>query len=70
MKHNFEAGYYINSKDQLAIIYPNMMTYVWIEPKNAPDEWDFYDGKVGFWYCFIMNTTFKSVFQWERIGDL
>ena len=59
-----KAGYYLNSRGNLAIIYPDKNTEVWVDSKDnvflSPEKW----------LKFQMNNLYESMFEWEFLGDL
>lgn len=59
-----KAGYYMNSRGNLAIVYPDKITEVWVDSND----------KVFFsprrWLRFEMNKVYESTFEWEFLGDL
>lgn len=54
-------GYYINSRDQLAILYPYRKAVVWTT--LGPD------GQEG-WFHFEMTNLMEAAVDWDFIGDL
>jgi len=54
-------GYYINSRDQLAILFPYRKAVVWTT--LGPD------GQEG-WFHFEMTNLMEAAVDWDFIGDL
>jgi hypothetical protein len=59
-----KAGYYLNQKGNLAIVYPDQTTEVWIDTNNQV-----YFNKEK-WLTFTMNKVYASVFEWSYLGEL
>jgi hypothetical protein len=59
-----EAGYYLNQQGNLAIVYPDQTTEVWVDETNKVYF------NVNRWMTFTMTRMFANCFEWEFLGEL